>query len=208
MKGFIWGVILTIVAGIGIVLTVAPTGHVNMRADVPPSQLETEIAGRAMDASVARNAPKITNPITADEANLVAGATIYRGHCAACHGDPVHQESPLAKTLNPPAPQFMTDSADMPENHNFYITQHGIRLTAMPGWENALNEHEIWQVVTFLAHMDSLPPAAQKVFADAQPGTFGSPTAAAAAPAAATPPAAPAHKPAAASHAKPRTKPS
>lgn len=172
MKGFIWGVFLTIVCALGVVMFMALTGRVSMRADVPPTQLEAEIAGRAMDASVARNAPKITNPLHADEVTLVAGATLYRDHCAACHGDPVHPESPLAKTLNPPAPQFMTDSADMPEHHNFYITQHGIRWTAMPGWENALSDQQIWQVVTFLAHMDSLPSAAKDVFVNAQPGTF------------------------------------
>lgn len=177
MKGFIWGVFLTIFVGICVVLFVALTGRVSMRADVPPSQLETEIAGRAMDASVERNAPKATNPLKADDATLLAGATIYRDHCAACHGDPVHPESPLSKTLNPPAPQFMSDSADMPEDENFYIAQHGIRWTAMPGWKNALTDQQIWQVVTFLAHMDSLPLAAKDVFVNAQPGTFQFPAA-------------------------------
>lgn len=172
MKGFIWGVFLTIFAGGCAALFVALTGRVSMRADVPPTQIETEIAGRAMDASVARNAPKLTNPLKADEATLVAGATLYRDHCAACHGDPVHPESPLSKTLNPPAPQFMSDSADMPEHHNFYIVQHGIRWTAMPGWKNAMSDQQIWQVVTFLAHMDSLPATAKDVFVNAQPGTF------------------------------------
>ena len=201
MKGFIWGVFLTIVVGSGIVLFGALTGRVSMRADMPPSRLETEIAGRAMDASVERNAPKITNPLKADEATLVAGATIYRDHCAACHGDPVHPESPLSKTLNPPAPQFMSDSADMPENQNFYIAKHGIRWTAMPGWENALSEQQIWQVVTFLAHMDSLPGKAKDVFAGAQPGTFQFPASATAAAATKEKPAAkPERKPAASSH--------
>ena len=177
MKGFIWGVFLTIFVGICVVLFVALTGRVSMRADVPPTQIETEIAGRAMDASVERNAPKAANPLKADDATLLAGATIYRGHCAACHGDPAHPESPLSKTLNPPAPQFMSDSADMPEDENFYIAQHGIRWTAMPGWKNALTDQQIWQVVTFLAHMDSLPPAAKDVFVNAQPGTFQFPSA-------------------------------
>ena len=43
-----------------------------MRADDPPSKIETIVAGRAMDASVARAAPKMANPVTADEANLAA----------------------------------------------------------------------------------------------------------------------------------------
>ncbi len=50
----------------------------------------------------------------------------------------------------------MTDMADMPENQNFYILQHGIRWTAMPGWRNVLSEQQTWQ--TFLSHIRDLPP--------------------------------------------------
>lgn len=46
----------------------------------------------------------------------------------------------------------------MPENQNFYIIQHGIRLSGMPAWKQALSEQEMWQVTTFLSHMDKLPP--------------------------------------------------
>ena len=137
-----------------------------MRADNPPSRFETMVAGRAMDASVARAAPKITNPVTADETNVTAGARLYREHCTLCHGDPVHPKATLAESLNPPAPQFMEDMADMPQNQNFYILQHGIRWTAMPSWKNLLSEQQLWQLVTFLSHMHDLPPAAKRVFMD------------------------------------------
>jgi mono/diheme cytochrome c family protein len=83
--------------------------------------------------------------------------------------DPAHPESPLADSLNPAAPQFTKDMADMPENHNFYIIQHGIRWTAMPGWKNVLSEQQTWQLVTLLSHMHDLPAAAKLVFAEAGP---------------------------------------
>jgi mono/diheme cytochrome c family protein len=60
----------------------------------------------------------------------------------------------------------MKDMADMPENQNFYILQHGIRWTAMPGWRNVLSEQQIWQLVTLLSHMHELPPTAKRVFTD------------------------------------------
>jgi mono/diheme cytochrome c family protein len=59
--------------------------------------------------------------------------------------------------------------ADMPENQNFFILQHGIRWTAMPGWKNVLTDQQIWQTVTFLSHMHELPPAAKQVFAETAP---------------------------------------
>lgn len=163
MRGFLFGVLAMILI-LTLVILFALLGFVDMRADNPPSKLEAHLAGHAMDASVGRVAPKLKNPVTADEANLVAGARLYRQHCTLCHGDPAHPKSPLADTLNPPAPQFMDDMADMPENQNFYILQHGIRWTAMPGWKNVLSEQEMWQTVTFLSHMNDLPASAKHIF--------------------------------------------
>jgi thiosulfate dehydrogenase len=165
MKGFMFGIV-TMILILALGLLFALKGFVNMRADNPPSKMEATLAGHAMDASIARAAPKATNPLIADETNLVVGARLYRDHCTVCHGDPAHPKSSLADSLNPPAPQFMNDMADMPENQNFYILQHGIRWTAMPSWKNILTEQQIWQLVTFLGHMHELPPAAKQVFTD------------------------------------------
>jgi mono/diheme cytochrome c family protein len=115
-----------------------------------------------MDASAARAAPKVANPVSADEANLVAGARLYRDHCTLCHGDPAHPKSLLANSLNPPAPQFMNDMPDMPENQNLHILEHGVRWTAMPDWKNVLNDQQIWQLVSFLSHMHDLSPLPSK----------------------------------------------
>jgi mono/diheme cytochrome c family protein len=168
MKGFLFG-ILTMILILAVGLIFILMGFVNIRADKPPSNLEAAIASRAMDASVARAATKLSNPVTADEANLVAGARLYREHCTLCHGDPAHPKAPLNDSLNPPAPQFMDDKADMAENQNFFILQHGIRWTAMPGWKNVLTDQQLWQLVTFLSHMSDLPPTAKQVFLEAVP---------------------------------------
>jgi len=170
MKGFFFG-ILTVILILAVVLVFALLGFVNMRADNPSSHFETAIAGHAMDASVGRAAPKLTNPVTASEANLAAGAHLYREHCTLCHGDPAHPKAALSDSLNPPAPQFMDDKAYMAENQNFFILQHGIRWTAMPGWKNVLNDQQLWQLVTFLSHMSNLPPAAKQVFSETVPQT-------------------------------------
>jgi mono/diheme cytochrome c family protein len=168
MKNFLFG-ILTMILILAVVLIFALMGFVNIRADKPPSGLEAAIAGHAVDASVARAASKLNNPVNADEANLVAGARLYREHCTLCHGDPAHPKAPLNDSLNPPAPQFIDDKADMPENQNFFILQHGIRWTAMPGWKSVLTDQQLWQLVTFLSHMSDLPPTAKQVFTEQAP---------------------------------------
>lgn len=165
MKGFILGILVTIAVIACVGLFVAETGRVDMRADQPPSSLETRLAGGAMDASVDRHAPQRKNPLPANDTTLIAGAKIYADRCAICHGDPAHPESPLAHSFNPPPPQFMTDAADMGDSDNYYIAEHGIRWTGMPGWSKVLSANEIWEVVTFIGHMGNLPPDVKAVFA-------------------------------------------
>ena len=170
MKGFILGIV-TMILILGLGLVFALMGFISMRADIPPSPLEAAIAGRAMDASVERAAPQLANPVAADEANLAAGARLYRDHCSLCHGDSAQPKAPLADSLYPPAPQFNTKMADMPENQNFYILEHGVRWTAMPAWKDVLTEQQIWQTVTFLSHMHDLPSGAKQVFTETVPRT-------------------------------------
>src|SRR6516162_4942442 len=95
MKGFIGGIV-TVILVLALGLVFALMGFVNMRADNPPSKMESTLAGHALDASVARAAPKLTNPVAADEASLIAGARLYRDHCTLCHGDPAHGASQVA----------------------------------------------------------------------------------------------------------------
>jgi hypothetical protein len=52
----------------------------------------------------------------------------------------------------------------MPENENYWIIRHGIKMTGMPAWDKVLSDTDIWKVITFLRKMgdlDKLPPAAQ-----------------------------------------------
>ena len=59
----------------------------------------------------------------------------------------------------------------MPENQNFYIIQHGIRLSGMPAWKGTFSEQEIWQVTTFLSHMDKMSPQVATEWKIASAGT-------------------------------------
>jgi thiosulfate dehydrogenase len=154
LSGFIAAIVIMLLAG----FLWLRLGFVDSRADAPGNALERAVAMPALDASVRRHASPLQNPVAATEEDLVAGMKIYQNHCAGCHGD-IHQpHSSLGDSLNPQAPQFLEDAPDMPEYQNFYIIQHGIRLSAMPASRLSLKEEEIWQVTTFLSHMDKLPP--------------------------------------------------
>jgi mono/diheme cytochrome c family protein len=133
-------------------------GFVDPRADIRVGTLEKSIAMPSLDASISRRAPDIKNPVGPTDANLIAGMKIYQANCAVCHGDLNHSRAMLADALYPRAPQFVDDAPDMPEYQNFYIVKHGIRLSGMPAWGQSLSESQMWRVITFLSHMDKLPP--------------------------------------------------
>jgi thiosulfate dehydrogenase len=67
---------------------------------------ERKLAMRALHARVEKEMPKSV-PVTADEANLIAGAQVYEHHCGMCHGSPGSSPSPLAEGMFPkPPPLF------------------------------------------------------------------------------------------------------
>lgn len=152
------GLLLGIVVALAAVLCYVRFGFVDPRADIEIGSLEKKIAMPALDASVDRRAPDVKNPLQATDDNLIAGMNIYQQDCAGCHGDIQHPHTPFGASFYPRAPQFVEDAPDMPENQNYYIIQHGVRLSGMPGWAQLLDDQKIWKVTTFLSHMDKLPP--------------------------------------------------
>jgi len=154
VMGFLTGMIVLALVG----FSYMRFGFLDMRADIPVNPFERTIAMPSLDASVNRHAPARPNLVDPSDANLIAGMKIYQAKCANCHGDVNHPQGILADNLYPRAPQFAGDAPDMPEWQNYFIIQHGIRLTGMPAWGNLLSDQQLWQVTTFLSHMDKLPP--------------------------------------------------
>jgi thiosulfate dehydrogenase len=161
MKSFVWGAlgaVLVLAFGSWLYLRL---GFVNFRANTAPG-LEAGIAAAALQASAARHAPDAKNPIAPTDANLLDGARLYRDKCADCHGRPDNPVSDYGRSFYPRAPQFMQNHPMLPENQNFFVIKNGVRWSAMPAWGNIMADSEIWQVVTFLSHLDKLPPAVQQ----------------------------------------------
>ena len=74
MRGFVLGVIVTVVALMMIVVAVAQFGLYPIGADNPPSSLEHALAGRAMDVHADKHKPAGDNPIAPTAENLTQGA--------------------------------------------------------------------------------------------------------------------------------------
>ena len=149
---FVLGLILPAV----ILLAMAWTGSLPVRATDRPSQLEMRIAMHAMDARVAKEARGMKNPLPADTTTLFAGMRLYKDDCAGCHGMP-GKPSQFGRNFYPHAPQFSEDY-DMEPAESYIVIKQGVRYTGMAAWEGIIPDSDIWKVVTFLTHVKSLPP--------------------------------------------------
>jgi thiosulfate dehydrogenase len=167
IRGFILGVVVTILVALAGAYTLLHSGLIPANADAKAGGLELWAAGTSLDATLRRQAPREVNPVPLTSANLVAGITLYGEHCAICHGTATGDSSasPVAKGLYPAPPQLATDGVeDDPEGVSYWKIKHGIRLTGMPAWGPDLNNRQIWTLALFLKHMDKLPPDAQQAW--------------------------------------------
>ena len=134
------------------------TGQAPVATSAPPMPFEKQLAHSALNAMLEREMPKQV-PLQPDEANLTAGAAIYREHCAVCHGLPEQKETLIAVGMYPRPPKLMEGKGvtDDEPGESYWKVANGIRLTGMPGFRLRLSETQMWQVSLLVANADKLP---------------------------------------------------
>jgi len=156
--GLIIGLILIPIAGaVYLFGGFAPAG-VNDR----PFPMERFIAGTALHARISKSAPK-RDLSSFNTTDVVAGADVYRHHCAGCHGLPGMERTRPEPKMYPAPPQLLTPDGwvtDDPVGVTFWKVKNGIRMTGMPSFESVLNDQQMWNVAALLASADKLPPEA------------------------------------------------
>ena len=162
MGKFLLGIIVAVLILVLVALGIAMLGFFPTNANVEPSSLERHLAMGAVDASMERHAPRVSNPIMPTDANLIDGMKLYTMNCALCHGGLDRKPSTLSKSFYPPPPNLVSDPPDDPEWHIFFTIRTGVRYTGMPAWDKTLSEPDMWKIATFLSHMDKLPPNVQQ----------------------------------------------
>jgi mono/diheme cytochrome c family protein len=82
------------------------------------------------------------NPLASDPDAPLAGAKLFRQHCAQCHG-----EDALGKSKKPALISARVQQATPGEL--FWLLTNGSMKNGMPSWSQ-LPEPQRWQVITFL----------------------------------------------------------
>lgn len=166
---------VVVVAGVGYltygVVKASVTSPLELRTvhPAPPSSLKAY--GKTYDLLKLQNPYREEFGKTSDEyVEIVAqGAELYYKNCIYCHGDMLDGEGHFAKTFTPRPINFQDVGmiAQLQEAFLFWrITKGGPGLpregtpwaSAMPVWEEMLNEDEVWKIISFLYDYTGFEP--------------------------------------------------
>jgi thiosulfate dehydrogenase len=177
MKGFVLGVVVTILTIAAVVYIYFATGMAPAATSASPMPFEKTFARMALHARLEREMPTQV-PVQADEANLTAGAHVYMEQCAVCHGVPGKEQTVIAKGEFPRPPHLFRGKGvtDDEPGETYWKVANGIRLTGMPGFNQQLSTTEMWQVSLLLANADKLSDSVKGVLATPNAGSSSAET--------------------------------
>ncbi len=160
MKGFVTGVLTTLVAGAGISLAVVYGGKVDVAADSPHSALIFSLLETAREKSIDQGVKGLSVPVNlADKDRIRRGAGNYDAMCVSCHLAPGTENSEIRMGLYPTPPDLSTldEASTEAAARKFWVIKHGIKASGMPAWsKGGIEDEAIWDMVAFLQQMPAL----------------------------------------------------
>lgn len=121
--------------------------------------LETGVALRLRNAAIPSQARDRSNPEPQTEENFRYGLAHFADHCSTCHGNDGSGDTDFGRGLYPKPPDMRSPRTQgLTDGELFYIIEHGVPLTGMPGFGsgNADGEAVTWHLVQFIRRMPKL----------------------------------------------------
>ena len=110
------------------------------------------------DNSVEYHSKNIDIPSLDDSTMILRGYVHYSRMCG-CHGAPGRESS---KSFNPEPPELYQTTSDLEPNEIFWIIKNGVKMSAMPSFEDRSSDDEIWDIVSFVRILPKLSPEQYK----------------------------------------------
>ena len=163
VKGLILGILLGIVLVAGIVYLYFLSGYAPVATSARPMPFERRLARMGLHSYLGK-LPHHLPQVPADEANLVAGAKVYKEQCGTCHGLPGEPKSAASQGMFPAPPQLFqgVGVTDDESSETYWKVENGIRMSGMPGFKGQLTEKQIWQVAMLVKNADKITEPVKK----------------------------------------------
>jgi mono/diheme cytochrome c family protein len=140
-------------------IVVAYAMATGLDARTHPSELETEIARAVRGLAIPRMVRDRPNPVAFSPEVLADGLAHYADHCASCHGTNGDGNTEMGRGLFPKPPDMrLATTQQLTDGELFYIIEHGVRFTGMPGWSTGTEsgENASWRLVHFIRRLPQL----------------------------------------------------
>lgn len=155
---FLLAAIAVLLLGIGLFVW---SGMYNPGADRPHWKITYTLMETARDRAVEQRTSTIALPSNLDDPQkILKGAGQYAEMCISCHLAPGVSDTELRQGLYPKPPDFSKVRVDPREA--FWVTKHGLKMSAMPAWGLSHNDDTIWSMVAFLQKLPGMTPAQYK----------------------------------------------
>lgn len=125
-----------------------------------PAAFEVTLMRTLRHWAVPRSARAEANPVALDAEVLEDGMAHFADHCASCHGNDGRGDTTLGRNLHPRSPDMtLAETQSLSDGELFYIIEHGVRMTGMPGWGGSeATANDSWALVHFIRHLPELTP--------------------------------------------------
>jgi mono/diheme cytochrome c family protein len=100
-----------------------------------------------------------TNPVVLNDAVRNEAMEHFADHCAGCHANDGSGDTSIGRGMYPKPPDMRAGGTQsLSDGELFWIIEHGIRLSGMPGWSAGTPEGEraSWGLVHFIRYLPKL----------------------------------------------------
>lgn len=152
--------IFAVIVGVVIITVYIYAGWYNIGADRPHWSFTTTIIETLRERSIERRAAEIKVPDLSDQQLILKGAGQYAAMCTQCHLAPGNSQSEIRPGLYPRPPDLSKVHID--PRVAFWVTKHGIKMSAMPAWGTGHDDATLWSIVAFVNKLPGMTPAQYK----------------------------------------------
>jgi mono/diheme cytochrome c family protein len=150
------------------VLIGAYSGIPDVAATKPEGGFMSWFLNTTKDHSISSRAQTIPVPSLNDTTLIATGFGHYNEMCVTCHGAPGKKPDELAQGLNPAPPDLALSTRDMSPSEMFLVIKDGVKMTGMAGFGSTHSDSEVWAMVAFLKHLQTMSPEEYTAFQKSQ----------------------------------------
>lgn len=155
-KAWLW---IALVLVIIILLAGFAASRASISALDEPGHFETVMATKAKHEIVAHAVAKLSlQPPGYSDANAKTGQILFSVECATCHGSTGRVPSHIGQSMYPRVPDLGSNEVQSwSDAELFWIIQHGVRLSGMPGFKKFDTDAQLWDLVQYIRTVPKIP---------------------------------------------------